>query len=102
MASRGVLTMAFGPARYIEMAKTLGRSLQLHSPDTPRAVVTDSSDRELAHLFTSVVPLRPERGSGVAQKLALYEYSPRSVSSAERSELDDGSWTSGRCARFSA
>lgn len=73
---RGILTIAFGAPRYVRMAKTLARSLQLHAPDLPRAVVTDSSDDELRRLFPTQVSVRPEFGAGVAQKLSIYEYTP--------------------------
>lgn len=73
---RGVLTMAYGHPRFIEQAKDLGLSLRLHAPDLPRAIVTDSMDAELRSIFTDVIPLQPEYGSGVGQKLYLDRYSP--------------------------
>ena len=74
--TRGILTLAFGSPRYIEMAKSLARSLLLHDPGLPRAIVTDSTDPELATLFTHVLPLRREYGSNVRQKLFLDDYTP--------------------------
>jgi hypothetical protein len=73
---RGVLTMAYGSDRYLEMAKSLARSLILHSPDVPRAVVTDSSDRDIRALFHFCIPLRHDLGFGNRQKLHLDEYTP--------------------------
>ena len=58
------------------MAKVLARSLAIHSPDIPSAVVTDSSDRGLADLYDHVVQFRPEFGSGLTQKVYLDAYSP--------------------------
>ncbi|AXC13675.1 hypothetical protein ACPOL_4402 [Acidisarcina polymorpha] len=76
MALRGVLTLAFGAPKYIEMAKALGRSLMLHAPETPRAVVTDSRDPELRKLYTATIEYRPSFGSNVRQKMYLDRYSP--------------------------
>ena len=74
---RGVLTIAYGPERYLEMAKSLARSLRLHSPQIPRAVVTDSiDDPEMKQLFDVCIPLNREFGSGLQQKLYLDRYTP--------------------------
>lgn len=74
--TRGIITLAFGKDRYIEMAKSLARSLVLHDPEIPRAVVTDSEDPELRELFTHFLPYRPEYGSNLRQKMYLDLYSP--------------------------
>jgi len=76
MATRGVLTLAFGAPKYVEMAKTLARSLVLHSPETPRTVVTDSTDPELQELFTTTVEYKPSFGGNLRQKMYLDQYSP--------------------------
>ena len=76
MSSRGILTLAFGKPRYIEMAKSLARSLILHDPTLMRAIITDSIDPELADLFTYRIDLRPEYGSKVRQMMHLDLYSP--------------------------
>jgi hypothetical protein len=73
---RGVLTLAYGPARFVEQARSLAHSLQVHAPHVPRTLVTDSTDPEILKLFTEVVPYRPEFGSGVRQKLFIDLYSP--------------------------
>jgi hypothetical protein len=75
-SSRGVLTLAYGDARFLEQARSLAHSLQLHAPDLPRTLVTDSTDPELHRQFTQVVAYRKEYGSGVRQKLFLDHYSP--------------------------
>ncbi len=49
--TRGVLTLAYGHPRFIQQAKYLGMSLELHAPHLPRTVVTDSSDPQLRSLF---------------------------------------------------
>ncbi|MBH8552829.1 hypothetical protein I8751_10705 [Nostocaceae cyanobacterium CENA357] len=73
----GVITYAYGASYYIEMAKSLARSLRLHSPKIPRAIVTDNQhDRELFELFDYVISCKKEYGSNVVQKLHLYDYSP--------------------------
>ena len=73
----GVITYAYGASYYIEMAKTLARSLRLHSPNIPRAIVTDKkNDQELCELFDYVISCKKEYGSNVVQKLHLYDYSP--------------------------
>jgi hypothetical protein len=77
LAEKGIITLAYGAPKYIEMAKTLGRSLLLHSPSIPRAVVTDrQDDKELAELFDQLIPYNAEYGSNVRQKIHLDQYSP--------------------------
>jgi hypothetical protein len=76
MPQRGVLTLAFGKPMFLDLAKALGRSLRLHDPDVPRAVVTDSSDPELLSLFDIKVDHNPKFGSDVGQKMFLDRYSP--------------------------
>jgi hypothetical protein len=73
---RGILTFAFGRQKYVDMAKSLARSLMLHSPKELRAVVTDSKDPELRLLFDDVIPYRPEYGKNVRQKVYIDRYSP--------------------------
>jgi lipopolysaccharide biosynthesis glycosyltransferase len=73
----GIITLAYGSSKYIEMGKALGRSLQLNSPNIPSAIVTDRvEDEEISTLFNQVIPLREEYGSNVRQKLYLDQYSP--------------------------
>jgi hypothetical protein len=74
--SRGILTMAYGGVRYRSFAVALARSLQLHSPGVPRAVVVDGRDRRLGPLYAHRVRFDPARGAGLLQKLWLPEYSP--------------------------
>jgi hypothetical protein len=74
--SRGIITLAYGQRRFIEQARSLAHSLQLHAPHLPRALITDCDDSEILQLFTEVIPYRPEYGSGVRQKMFLDLYSP--------------------------
>jgi hypothetical protein len=76
MRSRGILTLAVGKPKYIEMAKSLARSLILHDPNLMRGIITDSKDPELGDLFTYRIDLRPEYGSGLRQKMFLDRYTP--------------------------
>lgn len=76
MPQQGYLVIAFGPDRYIDMAIALGRSLMLHDPDRPRALVTDSHRPELERVFTHLIPFDPSLGSDVVQKMQLDTYSP--------------------------
>lgn len=73
----GVITLAYGAPKYLNMAKTLARSLLLHSPNISRAIVTDQhDDPELLQLFSYIIPYQKEYGSNVRQKLHLDLYSP--------------------------
>lgn len=74
--TRGILTIAFGAPAYIEMAKSLARSLIVHAPEFPRAVVTNSKDPDLDKLFTHKVLYRSEYGTNLRQKMYLDRYSP--------------------------
>jgi hypothetical protein len=74
--SRGVITLAYGHKRFIEQARSLAHSLQLHAPELPRTLVTDCVDPQITKLFTNVIAYRPEYGGGVRQKLYLDQYSP--------------------------
>jgi hypothetical protein len=76
MPQRGVLTLAFGNSVFLDLAKALARSLKLHDPELPRALVTDSNDPELLGLFDIKVDHNPMYGSDVGQKLFLDLYSP--------------------------
>jgi len=75
-ASRGLITMAFGNQRYLDMAKSLARSLKLHAPNLPCAILTDSDDAELKTLYTHVIPYQAEFGSFMGPKFYLDRYSP--------------------------
>jgi len=73
---RGVITLAYGPSRFVEQARSLAHSLHLHAPHLSRTLVTDSQDPAVLKLFNKVIAYRPEFGSGVRQKVYLDHYSP--------------------------
>jgi len=74
--SQGIMTIAHGAQKYVDMAKALGLSLKRTNPDVPRALVTDSKDPELLALYDIHIPHRPEFGNGLRQKLYLDVYTP--------------------------
>jgi hypothetical protein len=75
-ANAGILTMAFGPRRYIRMAKGMVRSLRLHNPGLRVAIISDRDPASLSRWFDEVIPLNTEFGPGLAQKLYLDSYTP--------------------------
>ena len=70
-AKRGILTLAQGHQRYIDMAVRLAQSIRLNSPGLPIAVVTDRSEKEMRPWFDAVVKVDPQHGMGLVQKLFL-------------------------------
>lgn len=70
----GVITLGFGARKYFNQAETMARSMRLHMPGIPLAIVTDREDP--GPHFDIAVPLVRERGMGVIQKIWLDEYSP--------------------------
>lgn len=74
MPGFGFITMAYGPDRYMRQAETLARSLRLHMPGIPLALVTDRTDP--GDLFDVVVPMLPFSNAGTLHKISLYDYSP--------------------------
>jgi len=76
-AGRGILTLACGSRRYLDMARALVRSIRLRDPSVPLAVATDCPPTRLRCGAGVVhVPVDPAFGRGVEQKLRLDEYSP--------------------------
>lgn len=75
--SQGLITIAYGPEKYIRMARALALSYRRQNPLRPFAVVTDDGNaRALEHYFDVVVPLNSTYGLGVVQKLSVDRYSP--------------------------
>lgn len=70
----GMLTMAFGPQKYIDQAITLSRSLRRNMPGYRIAVVSDRAD--LADHFDIVVPMRTFETAGTVHKVDMADYSP--------------------------
>jgi hypothetical protein len=71
----GIITIAQGKKRYIDMAVNLAISLRASSPGIPLAVITDSTDENLKKYFDFIIPINPDYGIGLIQKLRIYEYS---------------------------
>lgn len=76
MNENGILTLAFGTDKYINMAINLGRSIRLNSPNIKTAIVTDSENFELSNFYDVIIPLNTVFGKNVEQKLYLDKYSP--------------------------
>jgi hypothetical protein len=75
--SRGLMTIAYGPHRYIRMAEALGLSYRRWNPALPFCVVTDQANAKvLAAYFDITRIVNPSYGRGVAQKLCVDRYSP--------------------------
>ncbi|MBX7093193.1 MAG: hypothetical protein K1X56_00605 [Flavobacteriales bacterium] len=74
--NRGIITLAQGKQRYIDMAVNLAKSIRLNSPGLPIAVITDRPEAEMKKWFDYVVPVNPRHGLGLVQKVYLYDYSP--------------------------
>ena len=73
----GVLTFAFGPSRYKAQAVSLAQSIRLHNPGLRLACITDDeSDSSLRAAFDILLPLVPERGKALQQKLWFDTYTP--------------------------
>ncbi len=73
--SKGVLTLAVGNKPYIAQAINLARSIRVHNPQLPLAVVTDSNERRLLRAFDIVHQLNADLGGPYRQKLCLDQYS---------------------------
>ncbi|HET6159456.1 MAG TPA: hypothetical protein VFE34_14005 [Dongiaceae bacterium] len=75
--SAGLITIAYGPYKYIRMAEALALSYRRWNPKLPFCVVTDAANAErLSGYFDVVRIVDPSYGKGVAQKLCVDRYSP--------------------------
>jgi hypothetical protein len=75
--SEGLITIAYGPEKYIRMARALALSYRRHNQLRPFAIVTDDRNvKDLENYFDVVIPLNSTYGVGVVQKLNLDRYSP--------------------------
>lgn len=72
----GIITIAHGEKRYIEMAKMLALSLKLTNPGISSAVISDAPEDEFKGLYDTCIRYNPDYGKGLSQKLYLDEYSP--------------------------
>ena len=75
--SAGLITIAYGPRKYVRMAEALARSYRRWNPGLPICVVTDRANADrLAACYDLVRIIEPSYGKGVAQKLSIDRYSP--------------------------
>ncbi len=72
----GILTIAQGEKRYIEMAKILALSLIQTNPNIKRAIISDAPKKEFEKLYDIYIPYNERFGKGLSQKLYLDKYSP--------------------------
>ncbi len=72
---KGIITIAQGKKKYIDMAVNLAISIKLNSPGIPLAVITDSEDKRLTAIYDYIIPINEENGIGLTQKLHIHEYS---------------------------
>jgi hypothetical protein len=78
MIRRGVITLAFGPEKYIEVAKNLALSVRRNWPNVPISIITDRPAEELTPLFDSVIALDKSFHGTLYHKLSLDTYTPYS------------------------
>lgn len=74
LAQQGILVMAHGKQRFINMAKNIAMSYKLTNIEIPIALVTDSSDKDLKKLYDYIIPFNPAFGKGLIQKIYMNEY----------------------------
>lgn len=75
--SAGLITIAYGPRKYVHMAEALARSYRRWNPELPICVVTDRANADrLSACYDIVRLIEPAYGKGVAQKLCVDRYSP--------------------------
>lgn len=70
----GIITMAYGPDRYIRQAETLARSIRRNMPGMPIALVTDRS--RASDLFDHIVAMAPVERAGTVHKVRMNDYTP--------------------------
>jgi hypothetical protein len=76
IAEKGILVIAQGKQRYIDMARNIAMSIRLSNPLLQIALVTDSIDQDLKKYYDYVIPIQPEFGIGFSQKINVFNYSP--------------------------
>ncbi|MFO1056430.1 MAG: hypothetical protein U1E53_05620 [Dongiaceae bacterium] len=73
----GLITIAYGPRKYLRMARALALSYRRLGGRRPLAVVTDAAGAAaLLGCYDLVIPVDPALGQGVVHKLHLDRYSP--------------------------
>lgn len=75
--SRGIITISIGDSFYNSLAADLARSLEVHCPDIPRAIITNRTDSpELSRLYQHLIQPVDEESYAFSHKLLLNDYSP--------------------------
>jgi len=72
----GIITIALGEKRYIEMSKMLALSLLKTNPGIKRAIISDVGKDEFRNLYDIYIPCDTTLGNGISQKLYLDKYTP--------------------------
>ncbi len=73
----GVLVIAYGKKKYIDMAINLAMSYHLYNSNTTIAIVTDDLNNDkLKELYNIIIPINLNYGHGLVQKLYMLDYSP--------------------------
>lgn len=73
---RGVLVLAYGHRRYRRQARSLGLSLQRHSPGVHRTLVTDNVRCAAAQAYHAVIPVDAGQSDDCRLKLSLDTFAP--------------------------
>lgn len=76
LAEKGILIIAQGKQRYIDMAYAIAMSIRLTNPHLQLALVTDSRDEGVKKYYHHLIPINPQWGIGFSQKMHMYEYTP--------------------------
>lgn len=72
----GILIIAQGKERYINMSRQIALSLILSNPHIPRTLVTDCTASDLKNYYDTIIPIDETLGVGYVQKLHMHKYSP--------------------------
>ena len=72
----GIITIALGEKRYLDMAKMLALSLIQTNPGIQRAIVSDAGQEQFTGLYDIYIPYDQALGKGLSNKLHLDKYSP--------------------------
>jgi hypothetical protein len=73
---KGILVIAQGHERYLNMACNLAVSLRLTNPHIPLALVTDKATTEAKKIYDYIIDINPQYGIGFSQKIHMDIYSP--------------------------
>lgn len=73
---KGILIIAQGKQRYLDMAVNIAISLRLSNPETSLALVTDVPSALHRKLYDHIIPIDESLGVGFVQKVNMYKYSP--------------------------